>query len=1049
MEYVPGESITACADRLRLDSQQRLQLFIQACEAVHHAHQKAILHRDLKPSNILVTSRGDQRLVVKIIDFGIAKALGERTAGATLYTHRGQLVGTPAYMSPEQADGDSTDVDTRSDIYSLGVVLYELITGALPFEAKTYRLATPIHRDDPPRPSTRLAELPSEDAKRIASDRRSDAGALIGQLRAELEWIPLKAMARDPVERYRSAAELADDVRNYLERRPLIAGPHTAGYRARNFLLKHLRAVFVAAAVVGVILGLMIALAISTRRAVQETYRATQERDRAVAAEATANSERRKSQVLLAEALVDQANVLDAAGGAVAAWEGFARATDAFQQVGLSSRPADIGLMRSYDAHPPPLMTMDGHTEGILGLDLSRDGTVALTASKDGTLRVWDVRGGVDVRILRGHDNWVNGCALSPDGALALSAGDDHTVRCWDVGSGDLLHVLNGHTRPARAVAFCPGGKHVISGSDDGTMRLWDLSSGKELHAFTDHNGGVRSLAVSPDGKFALVGSDGGRDASLTLWNLETFERMRVLDDDPSFRTYNNGVRTIAFVPDGQSVLTAGYDHAVKRWSLFTRQPPEQVVGGTTLLVSVAVTPDGQGVLVGSDDGALRLYDITSGKEIRSYPGFTQPVRGVAVSGDGKAIVAASLDNKIRAWAADGTRESRTVRVEEPYSNAWFTWGHLLIVTENVGNTISIFDAATGHFLKRVGRDNPDVREFLAGDGARLIRRDKPDAITLSRWGESRAALLKIPWDAKRMCNIALSRDGKLVLFAQDDGNVVLWDVETQKPTWTIAGHTGATKGVISPDGSRVMTSGVDNIVHVWEIAARRELCKWPFNGIVQFTFSPDSQTILTGDSAGLVQLWDAGTGSEIRRLVSLGAAIVNVQLHEDGKTALTVSSDSILRLWDAHTGQLAGAFGGTGRLLTWDLSEDGAALLLARQTASREAVLSTFMLDRAGQWRTFFRKRLEDAQGLLRTNPDDPTAQETYGEWYAYRGEHDSAIALFHRAKNNAPALALARSYWNAGRNADAAREFHRAIGLREAAAPYLQLCAEAAGRK
>ena len=259
MEYIEGLAITEHCDHYQLTIEERLRLFLQICHAVHHAHQKGIIHRDIKPSNILVSYQNDQT-VPKIIDFGVAKAISQPLTERTLFTEQGQLFGTPEYMSPEQADMANEDIDTRSDIYSLGVLLYVLLTGALPFDSETLReggvehIRQVIRETDPKTPSTRLSSL-DEEAKQVAQSRRIEVAALAKCLHKELEWIPLKAMRKERSERYRSASELADDVDNYLTGAPLIAGPPGTMYKLRKFIRRNRAMVTGIAAILAILMA--------------------------------------------------------------------------------------------------------------------------------------------------------------------------------------------------------------------------------------------------------------------------------------------------------------------------------------------------------------------------------------------------------------------------------------------------------------------------------------------------------------------------------------------------------------------------------------------------------------------------------------------------------------------------------------------------------------------------------------------------------------------------------------------------------------------------
>ena len=288
MEFVPGTPITQYCDKHKLTVRERLELFVQACEAIQHAHQKGIIHRDIKPSNILVSVR-DDKLILKVIDFGVAKAINQRLAEHSVYTEQGRLIGTPEYMSPEQAEMTSLDVDTRTDVYSLGVVLYELLVGALPFDQRFLRQAgyaeiqRIIREVEPPKPSTRISTL-GDDSMKVLAQRRIDFRALQRTLRGDLDWITMKAMDKDRTRRYAGALEIASDIRRHLEHEPVVARPPSAGYRLRKFVRKNRGSV---AASVAVFVVLLAGIAGTAWQAVI----AQGQRDRALAAGELAKQE--------------------------------------------------------------------------------------------------------------------------------------------------------------------------------------------------------------------------------------------------------------------------------------------------------------------------------------------------------------------------------------------------------------------------------------------------------------------------------------------------------------------------------------------------------------------------------------------------------------------------------------------------------------------------------------------------------------------------------------------------------------------------------------
>jgi non-specific serine/threonine protein kinase/serine/threonine-protein kinase len=281
MEYVRGESITSYCNKHRLTIQERLELFIQLCDGVQHAHQKGIIHRDLKPSNVLVTIT-DDRPVPRIIDFGIAKAVAQPLTEHSLFTELGMFVGTPEYMSPEQAEMTPLDVDTRSDVYSLGLVLYELLTGMLPFDRDALRksgldaMRRTIREAEAPRPSTRITKATSGSGD-VATQRRTQPARLASLLRGDLDWITIKALEKDRTRRYATANALAVDIRRHLADEPVSAGPPGAAYRAAKFVRRHRASVSAAISLVVVLAAVAGLMAVQARRIAQERDRANQE----------------------------------------------------------------------------------------------------------------------------------------------------------------------------------------------------------------------------------------------------------------------------------------------------------------------------------------------------------------------------------------------------------------------------------------------------------------------------------------------------------------------------------------------------------------------------------------------------------------------------------------------------------------------------------------------------------------------------------------------------------------------------------------------------
>jgi serine/threonine protein kinase len=536
MELVRGIKITDYCDRTGLSTNERLDLFIKVCHAIQHAHQKGIIHRDIKPSNILVTLN-DGVPVPKVIDFGIAKATEGRLTDATICTQLHQFIGTPTYMSPEQAEMSGLDIDTRSDIYSLGVLLYELLAGSPPFDGRELMsqgldaMRRTIREKEPVRPSLRLATLRGVELTTTANRRAIEAPKLIHLLKGDLDWIVMKCLEKERARRYETANGLAADLKRYLNTEPVVARPPSRYYVfQKNVRRNKLAFAAVAAVTVTLCLGILVSTLqtlranehqrlaeerlATTQQAVKE---ATEQRNRADRATDKAQSSLYYAEMHLGQRTWREHRGLKQMRDLLATWiprneSPDRRGWEWFYFNSLPYQNLHTLTVSGGNKFDPNIRDTPSTVEWNMAIERLAEGR------GDGLIRIWDIDRERPTQVLKGPApifSWCGGrwFAWSPTGRKLAAGGRDGTVVVWRTDSGRELTVLRGHQSAVLAVDFSSNGTQVAAWGADGTIKIWEVAT-SQLTANITHPDGASTGAWSPNDAHLATGH---YDGTVTL----------------------------------------------------------------------------------------------------------------------------------------------------------------------------------------------------------------------------------------------------------------------------------------------------------------------------------------------------------------------------------------------------------------------------------------------------------------------------------------------------------------------------------------------------
>ena len=909
MELVKGVPITEFCDERKLNPRERIELFIQVCQAVQHAHQKGVIHRDLKPSNVMITMI-DGRPVPKVIDFGVAKAVGQRLTQQTMFTRYDQMIGTPAYMSPEQAELSGVDVDTRSDVYALGAMLYELLAGAPPIEEATLREAgldeirRTIRETDPPKPSTRI-QTSKDKLHSLAARHQMEPAVLRRHLTGDLDWVVMKALEKQRSRRYDTVSAFAADLERFLADEPVEAGPPSVVYRARKFIRRH-RAASAAGAVVA--LAVLGGLALVTygwiwqsrQNAIVQQLADEKEAERKLAVDnlyyadiQLAYNQWQSGQVqktldLLAHHVPRNGDP-DRRG-----WEWFYL----------------LSLCHGYER------SIDAGQNGVTEIAVDAAEQRIVSGGRDGSVKVWDLESGSLIADLEGFRTEIADVSWSPDGKRLAVAGWEGKAIVWD-GAGFSRRTVFDEFDTATSVEWSPDGERLAIGgaSSGGLISILDITSGEKVHNLVCEIGLIFSLAWHPEGGLLVAGeSYRGR---MQIWGTERGELLH------TFQAHDHAVPGLSWSPDGRRLASTSVDQSIKIWE------PDTWTAAVTIetahagaVISALWGDDGRQLISGGKDGIVRVWQADNGEEINTLRGHRTNVEALAMWSDRGLVVSGGHDGTLKFWNPVEEQGFRTVPGN--FAFAWKPDGRELAVAsewkEGAIGKVQVLDSESFSPLFELRAGTYDSKPIVldwSPDGSSLAAGNFEAAQLLVWDTTSRQEVLNLrnAHGEGSIRTLAWSPDSRQIAtvgeFAASPGEVNIWNVETGNADFRFREHDrGISSAVWSPDGRWIASKGSRGVVLIWSPATGDVRLRLNFSTELNagkpfdLSWSPNGGQLAAGGGDGNIVIWDSVTGEQIRVLAGHTSVVRSLSWSPYGSRLVSAAEDRTARVWNPHSGR-------------------------------------------------------------------------------------------------------------------------------------------------